>query len=77
MNPMKRYEYFRMKLELFPQDIIDEYDLTSKDDHNGNMHGEVQQGMHGLPQAGIIALELLKEQLKKAGYTQSKFTPGY
>jgi hypothetical protein len=24
MTPMKRYEYFHMKLELFPQDIIDE-----------------------------------------------------
>jgi hypothetical protein len=33
--------------------------------------------MYGLPQAGIIAQELLKEQLKKAGYTQSKFTLGY
>jgi hypothetical protein len=33
--------------------------------------------MYGLPQAGIIAQELLKEQLKKTGCTQSKFTPGY
>jgi hypothetical protein len=77
MTPMKRYEYFRMKLELFPQDIINEYDLTSKIDHNGNVHCEVRQGMYGLPQAGIIAQELLKERLNKAGYTQSKFTPGY
>jgi hypothetical protein len=77
MTPTKRYEYFCMKLELFPQDIIDEYDLTSKVDHNGNVHCEVRQGMYGLPQAGIIAQELLEEQLKIAGYTQSKFTPGY
>jgi hypothetical protein len=33
--------------------------------------------MYGLPQAGIITQELLKERLKKAGYTQSKFAPGY
>ena len=33
--------------------------------------------MYGLPQAGIIAQELLEEQLKTAGYTQSKLTPGY
>jgi hypothetical protein len=33
--------------------------------------------MYGLPQAGIIAQELLEERLKAAGYTQSKFTPGY
>jgi hypothetical protein len=33
--------------------------------------------MYGLPQAGIITQELLEQQLKKAGYTQSKLTPGY
>ena len=55
MTPMKRYEYFHMKLDLFPQDIIDEYDLTSKVDQNGNVHCEVRRGMYGLPQAGIIA----------------------
>jgi hypothetical protein len=33
--------------------------------------------MYGLPQAGIIAQELLKKGLLKAGYTQSKVTPGY
>jgi hypothetical protein len=29
MMPMDRYKYFRMKLELFPQDIIDEYGLCN------------------------------------------------
>jgi hypothetical protein len=33
--------------------------------------------MYGLPQAGIIAQELLEEHLLKAGYPQSKVTPGY
>ena len=77
MTPMKRYEYFRMKIELFPQDIIDQYDLTNKVDHNGNVHCEVRRGMYGLPQAGIIAQELLEERLKAAGYSQSKITHGY
>ncbi len=30
MTPMDRFEYFRMKLDLFPQDIIDEYGLRNK-----------------------------------------------
>jgi hypothetical protein len=77
MTPMKRYEYFQMKLELFPQDIIEEYDLANMVDHNGNVHCEVRRGMYGLPQAGIIVQELLEERLKAAGYTQSKCTPGY
>ncbi len=74
---MKRYEYFRMKLELFPEDIIQEYDLRNKVDATGNLHCEVRRGMYGLPQAGIIAQELLQERLLKAGYHQSKVTPGY
>jgi hypothetical protein len=41
MMPIKRYKYFRMKLELFPQDIIDKYNLTSKVNHKGNVHCKV------------------------------------
>jgi hypothetical protein len=76
-TPMKRYEYFRMKIELFPEDIIQEYNLHNKVDATGNVHCKVRRGMYGLPQAGIIAQELLEERLLKAGYRQSKVTPGY
>jgi hypothetical protein len=31
-TPISRYEYFRMKLELFPDDIIKEYNIRSKVD---------------------------------------------
>ena len=33
--------------------------------------------MYGLSQAGIIAQDLPTKQLNKAGYRQSKITPGY
>jgi hypothetical protein len=33
--------------------------------------------MYSLPQAGIIAQDLLTKRLHKAGYQQSKVTPGY
>ena len=36
----------------------------------------MQNGMYGLPQAGIIAQQLLEERLKKHGYRQSQTTPG-
>ena len=45
MTPMERYEYFRMKLELFPPDIIEEYGLRNKVDADGNVFCEVRQGM--------------------------------
>jgi hypothetical protein len=76
-KPMECYKYFRMKLKLFPEDVIDEYNLCNKVDANGNVHCKVCLGMYGLPQAGIIAQELLETCLLKAGYTQSKITPGY
>jgi hypothetical protein len=58
-----------MKFELFPKDLIIEYNLCNKVDSKGNVHCEVQRGMYGLPQAGIIAQELLEEPLRKAGCT--------
>jgi hypothetical protein len=33
--------------------------------------------MYGLPQASIIAQNLLTKRFHKAGYQQSKITPGY
>jgi hypothetical protein len=41
-TPMARYEYFQMKLDLFPEDIIAEYDLCNKVDATGNVHCKVQ-----------------------------------
>jgi hypothetical protein len=66
-----------MKLELFPPDIIDKYKPCNKVDANGNVFCKVQCGMYGLPQADIIAQDLLTKRLNKAGYQQSKITPGY
>jgi hypothetical protein len=66
-----------MKLNLFLEDVIDKYNLCNKVDTNGNVHCKVQHGMYGLPQAGIIAQELLETRLLKAGYTQLKVMPEY
>ena len=75
-TPMERYEYMRMKLSNFPQDIIDEYNLTEKA-RNGYVYVEIRAGMYGLPQAGILAQQLLEKRLDKAGYKQSEYTPGF
>jgi hypothetical protein len=34
MTPIKRYEYFHMDIELFLKDIINQYNLENKVDHN-------------------------------------------
>ena len=77
MTPMDRPEYFRMSLELFPDDIIEEYKLRNMADEKGCIHCEVTRGMYGLPQAGLLAQNQLTERLNKAGYRQSETTPGF
>ena len=51
------------------------YNLTAKV-KNGFVYIEIQKGMHGLPQAGILANKLLKRRLAKHGYNELKHTPG-
>ncbi len=49
MTSMDRCEYFRMKSELFPPDIIDEYRLRDKVDADGNVFCEVYVGCMASP----------------------------
>ncbi len=68
LTPMDCYEYFRMKLKLFPQDIIDEYALHDKLDADGIFFCEVRCGMYSLPQAGIIAQDPSQSRIPPEHY---------
>ena len=58
-TPMERKEYLRIAVELVPQEFMVEYNLHSKV-KNGYVYCEIVRGMYGLPQAGILANQLLK-----------------
>jgi hypothetical protein len=75
-TPMKLYEYMRLKMADISDEIIKEYKLDQKVTTDGFIYTEFQKGMYGLPQAGIIAQELLAERLGKHGYSQSDIIPG-
>ena len=75
-TPMARYKYMRLRLADMPEDVIEHYQLTNKATPKGYVYCKIQKGMYGLPQAGIIAQQLLKERLHKHGYRQSQTTPG-
>jgi hypothetical protein len=75
-TPMAWYEYMRLKLANMPANIIEYYHLNKIATPNGHVYCEIQKGMYRLPQAGIIAQELLADRLKKHGYTQSQKMPG-
>ena len=74
---LKRFEYLRLKLDDLPDDVIEHYKLREKVNKNGYVYVEIQGGMYGLPQAGLLAQELLEKRLVKHGYTQSQTTPGF
>ena len=67
----------RLKLTDIPEEIIIEYKLHEIATEDGYVYCEIRKGMYGLPQAGILAQELLEDRLAKHGYTQSKIIPGY
>ena len=54
----------KMKLSNFPQDLIDEYNLMEIE-RNGSVYVEIRKGMYGLPEAGILAQQLLEKRLEK------------
>ena len=72
---LDRYEYIRIPIDIIPQHVIDQYDLTTKA-KNGYVYCNIQKGIYGLPQSGIIANKLLKKRLAKFGYVEVPNTPG-
>jgi hypothetical protein len=61
MTPLPRPEYFRLKLSDIPTEIITEYRLDLLAEPDGTFYVLVRLGMYGLPQAGLLANELLEK----------------
>jgi len=74
-TPMKRFEYVKLALSDIPEEVITEYNLHEKA-VDGHVYVEVRKGMYGLPQAGILAQELLQKRLETHGYYQSPIVHG-
>ena len=72
---MDRCEYMRIKVEIIPQEIMEQYELE-KLACGGWVYIEIQKGMYGLPQAGKLANDKLKAYLALFGYHPTKHTPG-
>ncbi len=65
---MARYEYMHLRLSDMPEDVITHYKLNKIATPEGYIYCEIQKGMYGSPQAGIIAQQFLEERLEKDGY---------
>ena len=62
-TPMTRYEYMCLLYNILPEEVIKQYQLDKIKTADGWVYMEIQKGMYGLPQAGILANKLLTERL--------------
>ena len=47
-NPMPHYEYIKIPMRWFPQDIIDQYKIMDLVDKDGFVYVEIRKGMYSL-----------------------------
>jgi hypothetical protein len=64
-----------INLASLPQETIEKYDLNELA-QDGKVYIEIKKGMYGLPQAGILANELLQRNLAQDRYRPTTHTHG-
>jgi hypothetical protein len=74
-TPLPRFEYIKMLLSRFPEEIIQKYNLNAVA-VKGWVYIEVRKGMYDLKQAGLLANQLLQTRLAPFGYYPARHTPG-
>jgi hypothetical protein len=74
-TPMPDPEYVRIKITDIPAEFIEEYKLAGTD-RDGWIYFEIRRVCYGLPQAGILANDLLRSRLLAEGYYEVDSTPG-
>ena len=72
---MNEYEYMTIPLSSLPQHTVVQYDLN-KHAQNGQVYLKMWRAIYGLPQAGALANNQLKNFLAPTGYYTFAHTPG-
>jgi hypothetical protein len=75
-TPLPRFEYMKMPLSRFPEEIIQNYNLSALA-VGGWVYIEIRKGMYGLKQAGLLANQLLQTRLAPFGYYPARHTREY
>jgi hypothetical protein len=74
-TPLPRFEYMKMLLSRFPEEIVQKYNLNALA-VNGWVYIEIRKGMYGLKQAVLLANQLLQTRLAPFVYYPARHTPG-
>jgi hypothetical protein len=74
-TPLPRFEYMKMLLSRFPEEINQKYNLKALA-VDAWVFIKIRKGMYGLNQAGLLAHQLLQTRLAPFGYYPARHTPG-
>ena len=74
-TPMACSEYMRLKLSDLSNSVVQHYNLDEKTTREGYVYEEINRGMYGITQEGLIAQQLLGKGLNKKCYHQSEINP--
>ena len=72
---MSWFEYIKVKAEIIPDEIMEQYNLRTVV-ADGWVYIEIRKGMYGLPQTGLLANIKLRKKIATHGYFPTKYTPG-
>ena len=75
-SPMKKAKYMKIRYSLFPPDIIDQYNLSTKVSSDGYIYCKIKKGMYGLKEAAVLAYDQLTKFLNLQGYHHVPGTAG-
>ncbi len=68
MTPLHCAKFIQIKLSVILDKVINKYKLREKATKNGSIYILAKCGMYGLPQAGLLANNLLEKCLSKHKY---------
>jgi hypothetical protein len=74
-TPLPRFEYMKMLLSSFPEEIVQKYNLNALA-IDGWVYIEIRKGMYGLKKKGLLASQLLHTRLAPFVYYPARHTPG-
>jgi hypothetical protein len=74
-TPLPRYEYMRMLLSRFQEEIVEKYNLKVLA-VDGWVYIKIRKGMYGLKKAGLLANQVLQKRMAPFGYYPARHTPG-
>jgi hypothetical protein len=75
-TPLPRFEYMKMFLSRFPEEIVQKYNLNLNAlAVDGWVYIEIRKEMYGLKQAGLLSNQLLQTRLAPFGYYPARHTP--